>query len=106
VSIRQALPGEHLSPCCGHHCGVRSTADEGSMRFIGHCSCPDCICLYADYPTHVNIPAIMTSEDQSAGTATLTSGNSQVTITGLARRVPMCDSWGTMGLSAQLREVP
>lgn len=78
MSIRQALPGEHLSPTCGHHCGVRSTADEGTRTFIGHCPCADCICLYADYPkiiNTINIPAIE-----------------------LVRRVPMCDSWGTMGL--------
>lgn len=77
MSIRQALPGEHLSPACGHHCGVRSNADGGSLTFIGHCPCADCICLYADYPLIVNIPMITASEN---------------------RHVPMCDSWGTMGL--------
>lgn len=74
MSIRQALPGETLSPSCGHHCGVRSTADEGSHTFIGHCGCPECRCPFADYPA-VSIPSIETP---------------------LGRRVPMCDSWGTM----------
>ena len=99
MSIRQALPGEHLSPTCGHHCGVRSTADEGTRTFIGHCGCPECICLYADYPSSavINIPMII-DPDQPPGTMTLTSGNSKATVTGIQRRVPMCDSWGTMGL--------
>lgn len=82
MSVRQALPGEHLSPQCGHHCGVRSTADggEAARTFIGHCSCPDCICLFADYPGHVSIPAVEFITDQA----------------GTGRRVPMCESWGTM----------
>lgn len=72
MSTRQALPGEHLSPGCGHHCGVRSTADEGSMTFIGHCGCGECACVFADGPAP---PAWALP----------------------ARSVPMCDSWGTMG---------
>lgn len=79
MSIRQALPGEHLSPGCGHHCGVRSTADEGSMAFIGHCTCSECMCPYSG-PDHVSIPAVEWIADQD----------------GMKRRVPMCDSWGTM----------
>ena len=81
MSIRQALPGETLSPSCGHHCGVRSTADEGTLAFIGHCGCPECRCPFADYPAHVNIPVIETGAEIL-----------------LKARVPMCDSWGTMGL--------
>jgi hypothetical protein len=61
VSIRQVFPGEHLSPSCGHHCGVRSAAEEGTrLTFIGHCGCPECICLFADYPGTVSIPAAET----------------------------------------------
>lgn len=93
MNVRQALPGEHLSPSCGHHCGVRSAAEEGSrLTFIGHCRCPECICLLADYPSHVNIE-IIEDPAQPPGTARLVSGDSEATITGLAPRTPMCDSW-------------
>jgi hypothetical protein len=70
MSVRQCLPGEHLSEQCGHHCGVRSSADEGKMTFIGHCPCPECLCLLAEYPSTVNIPAIEPE-----------------------LRVPMCEQW-------------
>jgi hypothetical protein len=71
VSIRQVLPGEHLSPQCGHHCGVRSAAEEGSrLTFIGHCVCAECRCPMSMEGT-ISIPAIDASQ----------------------RGVPMCDSW-------------
>jgi hypothetical protein len=68
MSTRQALPGEHLSPSCGHHCGIRSTADEGTLSFIGHCGCDECRCVFAGEP---------------------------VTVSGypMARGTPMCDRW-------------
>jgi hypothetical protein len=65
MTIRPVLPGEHLSPDCGHHCGVRSAADEGQRTFIGHCDCGECRC-------------------PMAGELLLISSG---------HGVPMCDSW-------------
>jgi len=45
--MRVIHPGERLSSDCGHHCGIRSAADEGKGTFIGHCSCPECGCPQA-----------------------------------------------------------
>jgi len=48
--IRQLAPGDpmRLGPGCGHHCGIRSSAEEGNkVRIIGHCECPECQCPQA-----------------------------------------------------------
>jgi hypothetical protein len=78
MSTRQALPGEHLSPSCGHHCGIRSTADEGTLSFIGHCPCPECGCIYADSPWAD--PGYTGIKDDIAAIAR-------------PPRTPMCDRW-------------
>lgn len=60
MNVRQIQPGERLSPDCGHHCGIRSAAEEGSrLTFIGHCTCDECRCPMSG-PWLVNIPAIDT----------------------------------------------
>lgn len=89
MSTRQALAGEHLSPTCGHHCGLRSTADEGKRAFIGHCPCDECRCRYA-------LIEVVIDPDQPEGTITLVDRIAHPWVP--ERGVPMCDSWGTMGV--------
>jgi hypothetical protein len=89
VSTHQAQPGERLASGCGHHCGIRSSADEGKLTFVGHCPCPECACVLA---AEIHIEII---EDpcQPPGTARVVSGEYEGLITGLEPRVPMCESW-------------
>lgn len=73
MSTRQAQPGERLSDQCGHHCGIRSSADEGKLTFIGHCGCAECNCelfwaaQMTDAPREAGLPMCQLWYERSGG---------------------------------------
>lgn len=86
MSIRPVRPGgDRLTGSCGHHCGIRSAADEGGLTFIGHCPCDECTCIWA-------VVEVVVDEAQPPGEVRLVSGNSEVTMINVAGR-PMCWGW-------------